>query len=311
MAYFDENTTLFYDGHYLRATDAHCNLYMQTLHYGYGVFEGIRSYATAEGPRIFKAREHYERLLHSCALLGIPFDYSVEALMEISYKTLEINGFQDAYLRPLVICDPNMTLINGQSTRLLVAAWQWGAYLGEQLLRLKISAYCRPHPRSVHMEAKAVGHYVNSILATSEAKRAGFDEALLLDCEGYVAEGPGANLFFEKDGTLFTPALGHILPGITRATVLDICRDLGIPCREGRYTAEDLFEADSAFFCGTGAEVVGIQSIDNKSFSAKWEHTLGAKVRQRYLDLCRNKATQAAEPQLQDTDLDITNRIAL
>lgn len=289
MAYFTEHTTVFYDGHYLRATDAHTNLYAQTLHYGYGVFEGIRSYATDAGPRIFKATEHYERLIRSCELLGIPFDYTVEELTKISYKVLEVNDFEDAYLRPLVICDPNMTLINGQSSRLLVAAWQWGAYLGEKLQRLKISSYCRPHPRSVHIEAKAVGHYVNSILATSEAKKAGFDEALLLDCEGFLAEGPGANLFFEKNGTLHTPALGHILPGITRATVFDLCDELGISCTEDRYTPEDLFEADGAFFCGTGAEVVGIQSVDNKEFRKKWSDTLGSQVRAAYLDLVRER----------------------
>jgi branched-chain amino acid aminotransferase len=294
MAYFTENTTIFYDGHYLRATDAHTNLYAQTLHYGYGVFEGIRSYATDEGAQIFKATEHYERLIRSCDLLGIPFGYSVEELTEISYNVLEANGFSDAYIRPLVLCDPNMSLVNGQNSRLFIAAWQWGAYLGEKLQRLKISTYCRPHPRSIHIEAKAVGHYVNSILATSEAKRAGFDEALLLDCEGFLAEGPGANLFFEKDGTLYTPALGHILPGVTRATVLEICAELDIPCEEGRYTPEDIFEADGAFYCGTGAEVVGIQSIDNKKFRKEWPDTLGSRIREVYLDLVRSPVEETA-----------------
>ena len=290
--YFNEHTILFYDGQMMKATEAHTDLYGQTLHYGYGVFEGIRSYGTENGPRIFKAREHYERLLHSCQLMGIPFEYSVEEMTAISYKVLEQNGFNDAYLRPLVICDPSMTLINGQQGRLMIAAWEWGAYLGEKLLNLKISTYCRPHPRSVHMEAKAVGHYVNSILATSEARKGGFDEALLLDCEGYLAEGPGANLFFEKDGRLFTPALGHILPGITRATVLEMCAEAGIPVEEGRYTPEDLFEADGAFFCGTGAEIVGIQTIDHHSFKKDWSDSLGYKLRHRYLQLVREQTTQ-------------------
>lgn len=291
-SYFNENTILFYDGQMMRATEAHTNLYGQTLHYGYGVFEGIRSYDTDHGPRIFKAREHYERLIHSCALLGIPFAYSVEEMTQISYKVLEINGFSDSYLRPLVICDPSMTLINGQSTRLVIAAWEWGAYLGEKLLNLKISPYCRPHPRSVHMEAKAVGHYVNSILASSDARKSGYDEALLLDCEGYLAEGPGANLFFEKDGKLYTPAAGHILPGITRATVFEMCRELGVTVEEGRFTAEDLFEADSAFFCGTGAEIIGIQAIDHKVFKQEWTDSIGSKLRQMYLLLVREKTTQ-------------------
>ena len=290
--YFNENTILFYDGQMMRATEAHTNLYGQTLHYGYGAFEGIRSYDTDHGPRIFKAREHYERLIRSCELLGIPFAYSVEEMTQISYKVLESNGFSDAYLRPLVICDPSMTLINGQSTRLVIAAWEWGAYLGEKLLSLKISPYCRPHPRSVPMEAKAVGHYVNSILASSDARKGGYDEALLLDCDGYLAEGPGANLFFEKDGKLYTPAQGHILPGITRATVFEMCRELGATVEEGRYTAEDLFEADSAFFCGTGAEIIGIKAIDHKEFKQAWTDSIGSKLRQMYLLLVREKTTQ-------------------
>jgi branched-chain amino acid aminotransferase len=174
-----------------------------------------------------------------------------------------------------------------------IGVWGWGAYLGEKLLHLRISSYCRPHPRSVHVEAKACGHYVNSILATSEAKREGYDEALLLDCEGYLAEGPGANLFFEKDGKIYTPKLGHILPGITRATVMELCREMGIPVEEGRYTAEDLFEADSAFFCGTGAEVVGIQSVDKKSFHLNWPDSLGARIREAYLNLVREKSAHA------------------
>ena len=293
-SYYNENTILFYDGQMMRATEAHTNLYGQTLHYGYGVFEGIRSYDTDHGPRIFKAREHYERLIHSCHLLGIPFSYSVEEMTQISYKVLESNGFADAYLRPLVICDPSMTLVNGQSTRLIIAAWEWGAYLGEKLLSLKISPYCRPHPRSVHMEAKAVGHYVNSILASSDARNAGYDEALLLDCEGYLAEGPGANLFFEKDGVLYTPAQGHILPGITRSTVFEMCREIGVKVEEGRFTAEDLFEADSAFFCGTGAEIIGIQAIDHKEFKQAWNDSIGSKLRQMYALLVREKANQTA-----------------
>jgi branched-chain amino acid aminotransferase len=197
------------------------------------------------------------------------------------------NELTDAYIRPLLICDPNMTLINGQSTRLLVAVWEWGAYLGEKLLNLKISPYCRPHPRSIHIEAQAVGPYINSILATSEARKSGYDEALLLDCEGHLAEGPGANLFFEKDGALYTPALGHILPGITRNTVLELCAEMGIVVHQGAYTSDDLFQADSAFFCGTGAEIVGLQSVDGKSFKKNWSEAIGSALKKKYLDLVR------------------------
>ena len=288
MGYYKENTVLYFDGAYLNANEAHTNLYTQTLHYGYGVFEGIRSYSTANGAAIFKAEDHFIRLQKSCELLGIPMAYSVEELIEISYKVLEMNQLSDAYIRPLVICDPNMTLINGTSSRVLIAVWEWGAYLGEKLLSLKISPYCRPHPRSLHIEAKAVGHYVNSILATSDARKSGYDEALLLDCEGYLAEGPGANLFFEKDGALYTPALGHILPGITRQTVLEICAAQGIAVHQGCYTPADIYEADSAFFCGTGAEVVGIEAINGQTFKKDWPASLGSQIKSIYLKKVRN-----------------------
>jgi branched-chain amino acid aminotransferase len=290
--YFNAQTIIYFDGNYAWATDAHINLYSQTLHYGQGVFEGIRSYRDTNGnAQIFKAEEHYARLKNSCDLLGIPFDYSIEHLIEISDNVLLRNGLQDAYLRPLVICAPNMALVNGQPSRLLIAAWSWGAYLGEKLLRLKVSPYCRPHPRSTHIEAKAVGHYVNSILATSDAKRDGFDEALLLDCEGYLAEGPGANFFFEKDKVLYTPALGHILPGITRQTVITLAHALGMQVQEGQFSPELLKDADSAFYCGTGAEVVGIQSIDDVVFPKKWTETAGYALQQAYLTLVRTPVT--------------------
>lgn len=289
--YFNEQTILFYHDRYAWASSAHSNLYMQTLHYGFGVFEGIRSYKTEAGARIFKGQEHYERLQNSCRMLGIPFEVSVEEMLEISYEVLRRNGFGDAYLRPLVMCEPNMTLVNGTPSRLVIAAWNWGAYLGEKLLRLKISPFCRPPPKSTYVEAKACGHYINSILATSDAKKDGFDEALLLDMHGYLAEGPGANFFFEKDGQLFTPSLGHILPGITRQTVFEICKTLGIPVAEGHYTPETLFEADSAFYCGTGAEIIGIQSVDQYVFPKKWPETRGAQVREAYLNLVRASST--------------------
>src|SRR5690606_14822249 len=160
----------------------------------------------------------------------------------------------------------------------LIAAWDWGAYLGEKLLRLTVSSYCRPHPKSIHIEAKVCGHYVNSILATNEAKDKGYDEALLLDTDGYLAEGPGANLFFEKDGVLYTPQLGNILPGITRATVLELAEELGVEVQQGLYLPEVLAAADSAFYCGTAAEVIGIESVDDTMFPKEWKDTLGKKL---------------------------------
>src|SRR5690606_36886594 len=176
------------------------------------------------------------------------------------------------------------------SSTLVIAAWQWGSYLGEKLLRLKISPFCRPHPRSTFVEAKACGHYVNSTLACADAKDSGYDEALLLDHEGLLAEGPGTNLFFEKNGKIFTPQRENILAGITRVTVMDICKELDIPYEEGKYLPADLLGADSAFYCGTGAEVNGIQSVNETVFPKNWNESLGKKIQESYMKLVREES---------------------
>lgn len=288
--YYTDTTILFLDGKFVKAKEAATDLYSQTLHYGYGTFEGIRAYQTVHGVKIFKAHEHYERLKRSCALVGIPFDYSAEELTQISYQVLEKNNLKDAYLRPLVYCAPNMTLSAPKGVSLMIAAWEWGKYLGDQLVKVCISSYQRPNPKSVKVEAKVTGHYVNSILATNEAKQRGFDEALMLDMNGFVAEGPGANFFFEKDGVLYTPPLGNILPGITRQTVLEICREMDLPVVEKFFRPEELFEADSAFFCGTAAEVIGLESIEGQKFSKPWKQSMGAVVQEAYKCIVLDKS---------------------
>lgn len=289
--YFNNNTILFLDGKFTKANASNTDLYGQTLHYGYGVFEGLRAYKTEAGTQVFKAKEHYERLLKSCEWVKIPLEYSVEELVSLTYELLEKNQFQDAYVRPLVFCAPNMSLSAPTQVSLMIAAWEWGAYLGDKLLRLKVSSYCRPHPKSLHVEAKVCGHYVNSILATREAKDHGYDEALVLDCEGFLAEGPGANLFFEKDGELYTPQPGHLLPGITRATVLEIASTMNLKVHQGQYTLEDLLQADAAFYCGTAAEIVGLQSVDEHQFPLPWEQSVGKKVQTAYAKVVRQPLT--------------------
>ena len=289
--YFNEQTIILLNGKFVKAEESKTDLYSQTLHYGYGVFEGIRAYNTPNGVRIFKAQEHYERLKKSCELINIPFNYSIEELIEQTYKLLEINNFKDAYIRPLIFCSPNMSLTKPTGVSLMICAWEWGAYLGDNLLNLCISSYCRPHPCSTKIEAKVCGHYVNSILATTEAKFKGFDEALLLDSDGFLAEGPGANLFYEKNGKLYTPKKGNILPGITRATVFELCQKLDIPLEEGSYLTEDLLKADSAFLCGTAAEIVGINSVAYKTFPLNWEKSLGKKLQTAYKNLVLERET--------------------
>ena len=290
--YFNNETVLYLDGKFVKATESTTDLYGQTLHYGYGAFEGIRSYVTEPGTKVFKAEEHYERLKKSCELVKIPLDYTVQELVEATYELLEKNNLKNAYIRPLVYCAPNMSLTKPTSVSLMIAVWDWGAYLGEKLLRLTVSSYCRPHPKSIHIEAKICGHYVNSILATTEAKDKGFDEALLLDSDGFLAEGPGANLFFEKEGKLFTPQLGNILPGITRSTVLELAERLGLEVQQGNFTKEDILQADSAFYCGTAAEVVGIASVDDYQFPKNWNDSLGKKLQNSYSLLVRELLKQ-------------------
>lgn len=281
--YFKENTVAFVDGEFVQADQATCSVYAQSLHYGYAVFEGIRAYNTPQGSQIFKAREHYERLQYSCNAVGMPLPYSVEELIQISYQLLEKNGLADAYIRPLVYAGtPNMSLKCASSSNLLMAVWEWGKYLGDQSLRLTISPYERPNPKAVPIEAKISGHYVNSIIASSEAKGRGYDEALLLDMNGYVAEGPGANFFFEKNGELFTAPAGSILRGITRNTIIDMAREAGITVHEKFFTPAALQNATGAFMTGTAAEVIGVSSVDDVVFETPFQETIGAQLARRY-----------------------------
>jgi len=282
-SYYNENTILYFNGEYLKATEAKTDLYGQSLHYGYAVFEGIRAYKTEKGEiKIFKAQEHYDRLKRSCDLIHIPYKFNNDELIKASYKVLELNNFEEAYIRPLVFCPPNMTLKAASEAHILICAWEWGAYLGEKLLRVMTSSYQRPNPKAFQIESKSAGLYVNSILASQEAKEKGYDEALLLDINGYVAEGPGANIFFEKNGKLFTPPPGNILPGITRATVIELCKELGIPLEQKLFTIEELREAESVFYCGTAAEVIGWDSLDGQGFSKPWADSLGKVLQQAY-----------------------------
>ncbi|GEN75402.1 branched-chain-amino-acid transaminase [Chryseobacterium hagamense] len=283
--YYSDDSILFFDGDYMKAKDAKTDLYGQSLHYGYAVFEGIKSYKTAHGTRIFKAKEHYDRLRRSAEAMLMPFRYSTEEMVDATYRLLEMNQLENAYIRPIVICSPNMALSKGQKSYLVIEVWNWdNGYLANKM-RIMTSSFQRPNPKAFKVEAKVSGHYVNSILACQEAKDRGFDEALVLDENGNVAESSGANVFFEKDGTIFTPAKGNILPGITRATVLEICKELGIPTMEKFFRPDEMQGADAGFFCGTAAEIVALDSLDNVPFVLDWEHSLSAKIQQAYRHL--------------------------
>lgn len=280
--YFNEQSEVFYNGSFLKAKEASTNLYSQSLHYGNGVFEGIRAYDTEQGAKIFKAEEHYKRLKYGAEVMNIQFEYSVEELTAITYELLERNNLKDAYIRPLITMGANMSLLTSEETNLVIQCWEWGKYMGDKLLKVKTSKFQRPNPNSCFVEAKVTGHYVNSILSTNEAKKSGYDEALLLDMNGNVAECSGANVFMEKDGKLVTPPRGHIMAGITRATVIDICKEEGIPVEERFFTLEELKEADACFFTGTAAEVVGLESLDDYKFPMSWKETHGYNLMKLY-----------------------------
>ena len=289
MQYYNSSTVLYLNGEFVKAENAKTDLYGQSLHYGLAAFEGIRAYKTHNDTRIFKIREHYERLQRSCELVHIPYNWDNNELIKQTYKLLELNNLKDAYIRPIVFSAPNMTLIAPTEVSIAICAWEWGAYFGDKQLKVCISPFQRPNPKSTFIEAKISGHYVNSILATTDAKSKGYDEALLLDMHQNVAEGSGANLFIEKDGKLYTPSLGNILAGITRATVIELCKVLYIEIIEKTIQVDELKNADSAFFCGTAAEIIGIHTIDDTVFRQRWNDSIGATIQRAYKNLVLEK----------------------
>ena len=288
--YYTKDTILFLNDKFIKAVDAHSDLYSQTLHYGFGVFEGIRAYQSMNGVKIFKAQEHFERLKESCALIGIPFQYKTSDLIQIAYQLLQKNNLSDAYIRPLVYCPPNMTLTPPQESYLMMCAWEWDKYHGDRMLRLCLSPYQRPNPNSVKVNAKVAGNYVNSILATGEARTRGYDEALMLDMNGFIAQTPAANFFMEKSGVLYTSPPGHILTGVTRQVVFSICKELDIPVKERNIRPEELESADSAFLCGTAAEIAGVESVDANPFRLDWFDSIGASIQEAYKCQVREKS---------------------
>lgn len=292
MNYYNENTIIYNNGQFVKAADAKIDLYSQSMHYGYSVFEGIRSYKTLDGStKIFKAVEHFQRLQASAEALNMPYNWTVEELIEATYKVLADNNLGDAYIRPLIYGPANMSFNRNTESHITIQAWEMAPFLGDKLLRVMTSSFQRPNPKGFKITAKAGGHYVNSIMASHEAKANGFDEALLTDMEGFAAEAPGANVFYEKDGTLFTPSLGNILPGITRATVLEICDELNISVEEKRFTVSEMYGVDAAFFCGTAAEVIGIESIDNKPFAKDWNKSLSRQIQLQYKNIVTDNKT--------------------
>jgi branched-chain amino acid aminotransferase len=262
---------IWLDGNFIPWEAAQVHILTHTLHYGLGVFEGIRAYHCTDGrTAVFRLPEHIRRLFDSAHVMQLEIPFTQAQIRDVCQEILRKNSQKEAYLRPLVFVGDGVMGLNPSTNpiRTTVISWVWGAYLGdegmERGVRVKTSAYTRHHPRIMMTKTKTVGNYVNSILAKREAIANGYDEALLLDPEGYVSEATGENIFVVRDGVLRTPPLTSVLPGITRDCILTLARDLGIPAQEDRFSLDELYLADEAFFTGTAAEVTPIREVDGR-----------------------------------------------
>ena len=266
----DRDGVIWLDGELVPWREARVHVLTHTLHYGMGVFEGVRAYKTAQGTAIFRLYEHTDRLFRSAHILGMEMPYDKQTLNQVQPMVVRENGLETAYIRPMCFYGSEGMGLRADNLRVhvMIAAWSWGAYLGaenmERGIRVKTSSYTRHHVNITMCKAKANGNYMNSMLALQEALANGYDEALLLDTEGYVAEGSGENIFIIRDNVLYTPELTSALEGITRDTILQLAQEVGIPLREKRITRDEVYVADEAFFTGTAAEVTPIRELDGR-----------------------------------------------
>ena len=277
-----EHTCIYLDGAIIKAADAGLHLYEDAL-YGYGAYEGIRAYGTHNGIRMFKAEAHFERLENSCRQLDIPYLWDHAQLIRDIYRLLEANNLRNAYIRPLVFSSQAYEPESAGESHILITAMEWMPYPGHNLIRVALSD-CQ-HPQRASVAAKVIGQQATGILAARRAAASGFQDVLLRDREDYVAQATQANLFIEKHARLYTPPEGHIMPGITRSTVMEICKSLRIEVTEQPLLPEDLYTADSAFLCGTAAGIMGIAAVDNHLLPESWPETLGATIQRMYKTL--------------------------
>lgn len=291
-----ETEWIWHKGEFVKWHDAQVHVLTHALHYGSGVFEGIRAYETPKGPAVFRLKEHMERLIYSSKILAMSVPYSVDELCNVTVELIRRNKLKHCYIRPIAFFDYGVMGLNPRDskTAVSIACWPWGAYLPHEMVDLKTSSYIRIHPRSTVADAKICGHYVNSILAVLELRGTKYHEALLCDANGNVMEGPGENLFLVKNGKISTPALGGILAGITRSTVMQIARDNGIEVTERVIRHEELFSADEAFYTGTAAEVTPIRSVDDRVIGSGTIGTITKDLRDRYLACVTGQVEQYA-----------------
>ncbi len=283
--YFQADTVIFLDGAFIKASESFPTVFSQTLHYGNGVFEGLRAYETNDGVRLFKPKAHFERLKYSASKVHLSVEYSVDQMIAFTYELLKTNQLTEAYIRPLIFAGESLELTTSSTSHFLIAAWFWKRILGKQPIDVMISSYKRPNASEIYIDAKVCGHYVHAVLAATEAKQKGYADAIMLDGNDYVAGGSGTNLFIEKNEVLYTPPPGQILEGITRTTIIEIAKGMGIEVQEKLFSPEFILDADSAFLTGTAAEVVPIASIENCPMKMQWEDTLGFMLSRQYTKL--------------------------
>jgi len=297
----DRDGWIWFDGEMIPWREAKTHLLTHTLHYGMGVFEGVRAYHAEEGTAIFRLEEHTKRLFNSAHILGmkVPFDH--DTINQAHIAAIADNKLDSAYIRPMFFYGSEGMGLRADNLKVhcMVAAWSWGAYLGDDALkngiRIRVSSFTRHHVNVTMCRAKANGNYMNSMMALQEALHDGYDEALLLDTEGYVMEGSGENIFIINDGVVYTPDLTSALDGITRRTIMSLCDELGLKVVEKRITRDEVYIADEAFFTGTAAEVTPIREVDNRAIGCGGRGPITERLQTMYFDQVHGRRKERPE----------------
>ena len=296
----DRDGKIWQDGKLIDWRSAKIHVLTHSLHYGMSVFEGVRAYKTEKGTAIFRLFEHTKRLLNSAKIFQMNVPYDMDTLMKVQKQVIRENHLESGYIRPIIWVGSEALGVSAKNNTIhtAIAAWPWGAYLGEdgisKGIRVKISSFSRHHVNVSLVRAKASGYYINSILANQEATTCGYDEALLLDTEGFVSEGSGENVFIVKNGKLYTPDLASCLDGITRDSVITLANDLGIEVIQKRITRDEVYCADEAFFSGTAAEITPIREVDNRQIGIGSRGPVTEKIQSLFFDVVSGKAPKYA-----------------
>lgn len=301
MSMSDRDGVIWYDGKMVPWREAQTHVLTHTLHYGMGVFEGVRAYKTEQGPAIFRLQEHTDRLFRSAKILNMTIPYSKDEISEAHLAAIRDNNLDSAYIRPMCFYGSEGMGLRADNLNVhcIVAAWHWGAYLGEDGMtngiRIHTSSFTRHHVNITMCKAKANGNYMNSMLALQEAMANGYDEALLLDVDGFVAEGSGENFFMVRDGVIYTPELTSALDGITRATIIQLASEIGVPVKEKRITRDEVYVADEAFFTGTAAEVTPIRELDGRAIGEGTRGPITERLQTMYFDVVHGRTSEHAD----------------